>query len=384
MKRLAWAIWLVTVALGLALTSSAISDGVAPFLAYTVFVLAFTTVGALVASRHPRNPVGWILLAAGLSYVVGGISVDTSDAGTRGAGGTLAAWVGSWVWIAGIGPVATFGLLLFPDGRLPSPRWRPVAWVGGAGLACLLVGLALAPGRIVDTTIENPVGLDAFPWLPGVMQAGGGIALFVGLAGALISLGARFRTARAEERQQLKWLLYAGGLVGLGVLVTVPLESLGGPSIVNLTNTISTLAVATVPIAMGVAILRHRLYDIDVVINRTLVYGALTATLAGAYLGSVLLLQLVLQPLTANSSLAIAASTLAAAALFRPARARIQGAVDRRFYRRRYDATQTLESFSIRLRDELNLDALRHEIATVVGETVQPSHVSVWLRDGGR
>jgi hypothetical protein len=384
MKRLAWAIWLVTVALGLALTSSAISDGVAPFLAYTVFVLAFATVGALVASRHPRNPVGWILLAAGLSYVAGGIAVDTSDAGTRGAWGTLAAWVGTWVWIAGIGPVATFGLLLFPDGRLPSPRWRPVARVAGAGLAGLLLGLALAPGRIVDTTIENPVGLGAVPWLPGVMQFAGGIALLAGLAGALVSLGARFRTATAEERQQLKWLLYAGGLVGLSVLVTVPLESLGGPSIVNLTNTISTLAVATVPMAMGVAILRHRLYDIDVVINRTLVYAALTATLAGAYLGSVLLLQLVLQPLTANSSLAIAASTLAAAALFRPARARIQAAVDRRFYRRRYDATRTLESFSIRLRDELNLDALRHEIEAVVGETVQPSHVSVWLRDGRR
>jgi hypothetical protein len=379
-KRLPWAIWVGIVAVGVATSPSALGDGVGPYLAYTVFVLAFSTVGALVAARRPRNPIGWLLLGAGLSYVVGGISVSYAGSDSPGGWATLAAWVGTWVWIAGIGPIGTFGLLLFPDGRLPSRRWRPVAWLAGAGLASLILGLALAPGRFEDLPIENPVGLESLAWLPAVLSGVGGITLIAGLAGAIASLAARFRVARAEQRQQLKWLVYAAGLVGLSVLVTLPMETFLGADVVNLTNAISTVAASTVPIAMGIAILRHRLYDIDVVINRTLVYGALTATLAATYLALVLLLGLAV----GDSGLATAASTLAVAALFRPARTRIQAVVDRRFYRRRYDAARTLEAFSARLRDELDLDALREEIRGVVGETVQPAHVSVWLREGGR
>jgi MFS family permease len=376
MRRLAWAIWLLTVAIGVAVAPSAMKDGVLPFIAYTVFVIAFATVGALVASRRPRNPIGWLLLAAGLSYTVGGVTVSTSEHGEPGAGDTLAAWVGAWIWMAGIGPVATFGLLLFPDGHLPSRRWRPVAWLAGGGLAALLIGLATAPGRFEDLEVENPVGLDGLPWLPDLLTAVGGAALILALVGSLAALRARYRAGRPDERQQLKWLLYAGALVLTGVLVSLPIESLAGETGVNLSNAITSVTVAALPVAMGIAILRHRLYDIDLVIRRTLVYGVLTATLAATYLALVLLIGLAV----GRSGFAVAVSTLAVAALFRPALARIQGVVDRRFYRRRYDAARTLEAFGGRLREELDLEALGTDLRDVVRDTVQPAHVTLWLR----
>ena len=339
-------------------------------------VLVFAAVGALVASRRPRNPIGWILLSAGLAYEVGGMSVTVAKDGGSGGWETLLTWAGSWVWMAAIGPVATFGLLLFPTGSLPSARWRPVAWLAGAGLAALVCGLALAPGRFEDTAIENPVGLAGIPWLPAALTGVGAITLVAGMLGSIASLRARYTSARRVERQQLKWLLYAAGFVAAGVAVTVPIETFAGPSWTDFANATTTLTVATVPVAMGVAILRHRLYDVDVVINRTLVYGALTATLAATYLGSVLLVGLAL----GQSGLAVAVSTLAVAGLFRPARVRIQGAVDRRFYRQRYDAARTLEAFGGRLRDEIDLEALGADLAGVVRDTVQPAHVSLWLR----
>ena len=371
----AWALWLVIVAVAARL-SWALDDGDGG-LAYTIFVGAFATVGALVASRRPRNPLGWILLAAGLSYTIGGTTVEAVQAGGTGGWSTLAAWVGAWIWMTGVAPVATFGLLLFPDGRLPSRRWRPVAWLAAGGLAAVVAGLALEPGRFEDTAIENPVGLEAVAWLPGLVASAGAVALVAALAGSIASLRARYRVAGADERLQLKWLLYAAALVGVGVAVSLTLEIVAGDSVTNVTNAITTLTMAAVPVAMGIAILRHRLYDIDVVINRTLVYGALTATLAAGYLGGVLLAQLVIG---AESGLAVAVSTLAVAALFRPARARIQAAVDRRFYRRRYDAARTLEAFGARLRDEVELDLVAADLRSVARDTVQPAHVSLWLR----
>jgi hypothetical protein len=376
MRRVPWVLWLAVVTTGIALSGGALGDGVGPFLAYSLFVLAFATVGALVASRRPENPIGWILLGAGAAYVTGGVTVSAAGSGGDGWWYVLAEWVGSWVWMAGIGPVATFALLLFPDGRLPSRRWRPVAWLAGAGLATVIAGLALAPGRFEDSSIENPLGLDALPWLPGPLAVLGAVALIGALVGAIASLRARYRAAGRSQRQQLKWLILAAALVATGVAISLPVEIAFGPSVANLTNAISTLTLAAVPVAMGIAILRHRLYDIDVVINRTLVYGALTATLAAAYLGLVLPIGLAL----GESGLATAVSTLAVAALFRPARARIQAVVDRRFYRRRYDAARTLEAFGGRLRDELDLEALGADLRGVVRETVQPAHVSLWLR----
>jgi hypothetical protein len=376
MRRLPWALWLFTVAIGIGLTGAALEDGIVQFLSYAVFVLVFATVGALVASRRPRNPIGWILLSAGIAYEIGGMSVAAAEGGGTGSWDTLMAWVGSWVWMAAVGPVGTFGLLLFPSGRPPSARWRPVAWLSGAGLAALICGLALAPGRFEDSAIENPLGLEGIPWLPDALSVAGAIALVCGLLGSIASLRARYASARLDERLQLKWLLYAATLVAAGVAITVSIETFAGPSWADLANAITTLTVASVPVAMGIAILRHRLYDVDVVINRTLVYGALTVTLGAAYLGSVLLIGLAV----GRSGLAVAVSTLAVAALFGPARARIQAAVDRRFYRRRYDAARTLEAFGTRLRDEIDLEALADDLRGVVTDTVQPASVTLWLK----
>jgi hypothetical protein len=374
-RALAWGLWAAIVAGFAAVLATGAdhgddADGAAAEVAVTLFVLAFATVGALVATRQPRNPLGWIFLGAAVAYTLGGLSVSR-----HGEGPAALAWLSTWIWLAGIGPAATFGLLLFPDGRLPSPRWRRLAWLAGAGNVLAIAGLALAPGRFEDSGIQNPVGLSAAPWLASAMANAGTVALAIGLAGSIVSVIVRFRRARSVERQQLKWLAYAGALVGVALASAAVLEIALGQAD-DLTNFIVTLALAGVPVAMGIAILRHRLYDIDVVINRTLVYGGLTAALGGAYLGSVLLAGLGL----GDSDGAIAVSTLAVAALFGPARTRIQAAVDRRFYRRRYDATRTLEAFGSRLRDEVDLDALGADLRVVVNETVQPAHVSLWLK----
>jgi hypothetical protein len=275
----------------------------------------------------------------------------------------------------GIGPVATFGLLLFPTGRLPSPRWRPAAWLAAVGMTFGTAALALKPGTFDDSQIENPVGI---PGLPVWLGTAAWLVLLSAAAAAMASLRTRYRSGDPLERRQLRWLLYAAALVATGVVVTAPLEPLFGQAGVDATNATITLTLATVPVAMGIAMLKHRLYDIDLVIRRTLVYAVLTATLGAAYLGSVLLVGLAV----GRSGLAVAVSTLAVAALFRPALARIQGVVDRRFYRRRYDAQRTLEAFGGRLRDELDLDALGADLRRVVQDTVQPAHVTLWLRSG--
>ena len=375
-RVIAWGLWLAIVGTfaGVVLSGGAVEDGEGSAVAYTVFVLAFATVGALITTRQPRNPIGWILLGAGSAYSIGGLSVALH--GREAAGQVLLAWVSTWVWMAGLSPAATFGLLLFPDGRLPSRRWRPAAWLAAAATGLIVAGIALAPGRFEDDTIENPLGLEAAPGLPDVMAAAGGVALAAAILASIASLFVRFRRARSVERQQLKWLTYAGALVGVALVATVVIETVAPGRAVDLTNTIVSLALAAVPVAMGIAILRHRLYDIDVVINRTLVYGGLTATLGAVYLALVLLVGLAV----GKSDLAIAGSTLTVAALARPARARFQAAVDRRFYRRRYDAARTLEAFGGRLREEIDLEALGSDLRGIVRETVQPAHVSLWLR----
>ena len=375
-RWLAWGLWLAIVGsfVGVVVTGAAAEDGEGSAIAYTVFVGMFATVGALVASRRPRNPIGWILLAGGAAYTIGGLTVTQTEG--EGKAPVLVHWLSTWVWMAGIGPIATFGLLLFPDGRLPSPRWRAFAWFAAATILATAAVIAFAPGPFESSTVENPLGFDALPGQFDALQDAAPAALALAIFGSIGSLFVRFRRARGVERQQLKWLSYTGALVGVALVVAITIEAIVGDRAVDLTNTIVSLSLALVPLAMGIAILRHRLFDIDVVINRTLVYGGLTATLGGAYLGLVLLVGLAV----GESSFAIAASTLAVAALFRPARARIQAVVDRRFYRRRYDAAQTLEAFGGRLRDEIDLEALGEDLRGVVADTVQPAHVSLWLR----
>jgi len=348
----------------------------------STLALVFSAVGALIASRHPRNATGWLFLGVGISTGLGSLAGSYAERWAGGHGGSralgeTAAWYASFSWIPFILVPCTFVLLLFPDGHLLSRRWRWAAWCSGAGLAGTLLAFAVHPGPLEDfPQLDNPYAvhsplLDPFT---GIAVA----ILLAGMLGSAASLVARFRRAQGELRQQMKWLALAGAVAALVVPISVAGAGLWGDAAVNIACMVGVLGL---PVAACIAILRHRLYDIDVVINRALVYGALTAALALAYLSCVLLLQLALNPLTADSGLAIAGSTLAVAAMFGPARARVQATVDRRFYRRRYDATRTLEAFAGRLRDELDLDALGADLRGVVGDTMQPAHVSLWLRE---
>jgi hypothetical protein len=366
---------------------------------FFVAVGGYALVGALVASRHPGNPVGWILLVIGITLTLGTLAdanLLSESAPARG----LSAWLSEWVWYVWLALAAIFLPQLFPTGRPLSPRWRPVLWLGAVALAVSVLGAAFEPGIAdVDSSVpvENPFGIggpigEAMPVVSRAGEVLTGIAFLL----AATSLVVRFRRARGVERQQLKWFAYIGILAatGLALAMAQVLFGLqpgddgeaGWLEVVGAVGWFLALGaiVLGIPIATGMAILRHRLYDIDVVINRTLVYGALTATLAAAYLGSVLLLQLALNPLTEDSGLAIAGSTLAVAALFGPARVRIQELVDRRFYRSKYDAAHTIERFGARLRDEVELDSLSAELRGVVSQTMQPAHVSLWLREAGR
>jgi hypothetical protein len=252
-----------------------------------------------------------------------------------------------------------------------------VAWCAGLGMAGAFMTQGLTPGALEDyPQVANPYGVHSS--VLSLLTGLSALLTVVGVVGSSASLIVRFRRARGELRQQIKWLAFAGVVAAVTLLVGTVGYDVLGEAVANVAIMLSVLGL---PLAAGIAILRHRLYDIDVVINRALVYGALTATLAAGYLGGVLLLQLVLSGITQGSGLAVAVSTLAVAALFRPARARIQEAVDRRFYRRKYDAQRTLEGFSTRLRDQVDLTALSSDLSGVVRETLQPAHVTLWLRE---
>jgi hypothetical protein len=382
--------WLVGALLTLTLTLMAAGEllGIAAGTADSgeIFIwtiaLVFSGVGALIATRQPGNAIGWIFLSVGVSAGLASISSGYADYWVGGDGGSkalgeAAATYGSTAWVPFIVVPVTFLLLLFPDGHLLSRRWRPIARLAGLAIASLLLAGILTPGPLEDyPQISSPYAIDSplIDPLAGLAF----LALLVAVVGSGASLVVRFRRATGEQRQQMKWLALAGASAAVAFpLILVSSDFLGD----GLSNAAFMLCVLTIPAAAAVAILRYRLYDIDVVINRTLVYGALTATLAVVYLGSVLLLQLALGGITSDSNLAIAASTLAVAALFRPVRSRIQATVDRRFFRRRYDAARTLESFSARLRDQVDLIALEAELRGVVAETMQPAHVSLWVRD---
>jgi hypothetical protein len=387
-RRLAWGLLALTLALLTAAATGTLTTGGAADLAQEIFFWAvyfvFGCVGLLIATRHPGNPIGWLFLGAAVSAGLGDVSfayatyfVETHNGPPTLAG--VAAKFGDLSWIPLILTPTTFLLALFPDGHLLSARWRPVAWCAGIGMVSVFVVEGLIPGPISDyPTLSNPFGVDS----PLIDPLHGVTLLLVGIgtAGSSVSLIIRFRRARGEERQQIKWLALAGGVAAVAVAVGTVTYGINE----GLTNAaIAASVLVGLPAAAGTAILRYRLYDIDVVINRALVYSSLTALLAGFYLGSVLLLQLALESFTQGSGLAVAASTLAAAALVRPARARIQQAVDRRFFRRKYDAQRTLERFGGHLRDKVDLEDIGLDLIDVVTQAVQPAHASLWLRTRG-
>ena len=345
-----------------------------------VTLLVFSAVGAIIASRQPRNAIGWIFCGVGVTLGLNSFAGDYADfwlaSGFGNAGlGESAAWLSSWAWSLLLYVPTSSVLLLFPDGRLPSPRWRPVAWGVALGVAGGVAGLALKAGPLTDfPQISNPYGV-AGP-VVGIVGVVGTIVAAGSMVASAVSLIVRLRRTRGEQRQQLKWLAYWGvvavAALGVGALVI--------PWSVPASILIMSVAMLGLPIFTGIAIVRHRLYDIDVIINLTLVYAILSATLAVVYFGGIVVLQRAFTGQDNLPQLAIVASTLAIAALFAPLRRRIQSFIDRHFYRRKYDARKTLETFSTKLREETDLAALSDDLILVIKETMQPAHVSLWLR----
>lgn len=360
-------------------TEQSTSVYVATVVAVALFVLAFAAVGGLIASRFPANAVGWLCIAIGLSWAIAGSGLTYLEYSTRVSELPAArfALITQVFWNAGGIIPATLLPLVFPTGRPPSPRWR---WVARA--TAITIGLFFLSGVIAPTAeypvLDNPYEITALGGVATAIQTISAMALLVVAVASFASLILRMRRAGSRERQQLKWLLFSVALVVVVMMVATIFESLGTEQVGNLLVGVASCAV---PVAIGVAILRYRLYDIDIIVNRTLVYGLLTLVLGLCYFAIVVVLQILLEPVTRESDLAIAASTLVVATLFRPVRSRIQDFIDARFYRRKYDATATLDVFSARLRDELDLQNLGRELVEVVATTMQPTHASVWLRD---
>src|SRR5215213_4078555 len=326
---------------------------------YLATVLTFSVVGAIIASRQPRNAIGWLFCGVGLVMAINSLAggyaeYRLSGGSSLGSLAETAAWFASWSWSILVYVPTSFLLLLFPDGRLPSPRWRPVAWCAALGLIGFVAGIALQPGPLGDfPKITNPYGVHS-PILDAIASAGY-ILASASMVASAVSLIVRMRRAGRAQRQQIKWLAYGGAVVVGAVFVS------GVISIWSVDAAIAVIGFGLlgVPIFTGVAIARYRLYDIDVVINRTLVYGALTATLVAVYFGGVAALQALIRALTGQEQqpqLAIVVSTLVIAALFDPLRRRIQSFIDRRFYRSKYDARKTLEAFTAKLKNENDLE----------------------------
>jgi hypothetical protein len=348
----------------------------------SMVTVGYSIVGAIVASRLPDSPIGWLFCAIALCFGVVHFSAEYAAcalvAPSRSLpAGEAFAWLTSWVWVGGLGLVV-FLDLRFPDGRLPGARWRWFARFTALALLPAAILAALSPGLITSSTLHNPLGIEGLPNATMPVQAFMYALVVVGVSSML----ARLRHAGRIERQQIEWFAYATVVVISGVI----LKNIVYPTVdvmwvwwVGLILT--AVGVVSSPIAMGVAIFRYRLYQIDIIINRTLVYGLLTATLVALYLGVIVVLQSFFVILIGEkSTLAVVASTLVIAALFNPLRRRIQSFIDRRFYRSKYDVRKTLETFSAQLRDEADLDALNDDLVEVVKKTMQPAHVSLWLR----
>ncbi len=334
-------------------------------------------VGALLLVHFPRNPVGWALYvqASGIGFeelVKGWSAADLPAA-------VWLLWVASWAWAIGLTGVLVLLPLTFPDGRLPSERWRPVVWLAAAGLAAFVVGNAFFPGWTVFEW-PNPAGWDAAAGFLHVLRTVGALAVAASVAAAVTAVVLRFRRARAVERAQLKWFASGALVAALGLATMAVLYESGHAEAAPL---VMGTAGTALPLAIAVAIFRYRLYDIDRLVSRAVSYALLSGVLAGVYAGAVLLLSRLLAPVAPGGDLVVAAATLAAAAMFAPARRRIQAAVDRRFNRARYDAQQSLEAFRARLRDPVDLEQLGAELLAAAGQTLQPAGASLWLRSGG-
>jgi hypothetical protein len=383
-----WGLSLVLSALGVVFLVLSASTPIPPGFGFRgidgIFAAVFSTVGTVIASRRPHNPVGWLFCAAGLEFAIVAFTAEYAVYAVLTRPGSLlgpeAAWVESWTWPSVLAVLACV-IVLFPDGRLLSSRWRPAIWVAGIGWAMAAVGFALSPGPLDEfDVVRNPFGLQDAGLLTTLFVVGGMLGLGLALLAAGASLVLRLRRARGEQRQQLKWVAYTATLAATTFAAGLVSFLLWGtrPGVLVAAY---ICALAAIPVAAGIAILRYRLYEIDRLINRTLVYALLTVLLGAAYASTVLLLGQLFGGVGGDPpSWAVAGATLAAAALFQPARRRIQQVVDRRFNRRRYDAAKTIEAFVTRLREQLDLDALSTELLGVVDQTMQPTKASVWLR----
>ncbi len=405
--RLAWSLWALAmsfVALGLYfhVLAGATPQGNTPVLndigpLLLAAELAIPSVGALVARRRPGNPLGWILLAAGLSMTLGDFADSYAVYGLLvRPGSLLGAGVMAWLseWTRGPTILGAFALafLLFPEGRPLSPRWRPIVWLAAA--ITPLVGLvALEPGPLSDyPLVTNPFGIDgAAGRAIAILSNAAFFLLLLTLLLAAVSLILRFRRARGDERQQLKWFASGGAFVALAFLVAPIIWFTPGLNDTPLWPILFALAIVAISLSAGVAILKYRLYDIDLIIRRTLVYSVLSGLLLFVYFGSVVVLQTILRAITPlggapsgaagqQSQVVVVVSTLGIAALFNPLRRRIQDLIDRAFYRRKYDAALVLAAFRASARDEVELGPLVEQLLQAADETVRPEHVSLWLK----
>jgi hypothetical protein len=387
--RLAWFLGALTLAMFVAYVALALSrparlpPAVEPFeperLLGDVPFLVFAAMGVLIAARRPQNPIGWMFIAIGFFFLFPVFATDYAlyalhtNPGSLPAG-AFAAWATTWSWLVGIG-VLVLVVLLFPNGRLSTRRWRPLAWVVVADtlISALAVAVLLWPERGLQLVgVWEEASTTRTDSAIRIISIGFPV-LIVAMLAAVASLLLRFRRSRGEEQQQLKWVVY-GGSLPLAINVATQLAT--GFSETSFLLLVDAVGVLALPVATGVAVLKYRLYDIDLIINRTLVYLVLTAALGLSYFALVA----GISSIAGESSLTVAGATLAVAALFQPLRRRIQAFIDRRFYRSKYDAEKTLADFSAKLRDDIDLDHLTREMAAVVHDTLQPAHFSLWLR----
>ena len=389
--RLAWSLWAVSfILLALDVPSVNVGDDFTSGLLGSAVLLAYATAGALIASRQPLNAIGWLLSASALLTAVADLALEYGVYGllTRPGSVPAAVWatvVGGTLRSIGFFMILTFLLLLFPTGHLPSPRWRAFAWITALTIALFCAANLLSSDLSSDdtrlTSFPNPLDVIPNGSIAGNLMSLGSILLIFGcVVGCCASVVVRFRRARGIERQQLKWLVYAALWAALAFLAAWVGVFINNPILASAVT--FDLCLLAIPVGVGIAILRHGLFDIDLIINRTLVYGLLTALLAGLYVAGVIAAQAVVRGFTGQMNtppVVIVASTLLVAALFTPLRRRIQSGIDRRFYRRKYDAEKALATFSTALRSETDLPRLTEHLVSVVTETMQPAHISLWL-----